>query len=220
MGAVPIDVTLFLDTSNSVAGDLDGLKADLAKIAAMLRPDDRLRLLVFDDQIRDVFGWRAAGTPDLDRAIRAVGTGQISSVYDGILLALMHRPDPDRRHLVVAMSDGRDAGSVVDSASVREVARRAEAVLHVIQVGSSAGGSRNAPATIAFWRSLPDANGFANLQEAAALTGGRFHEAPRLVLRSDVVTAFRVAFYPDLDAKELIAKFLANPAVYAERQRR
>jgi VWFA-related protein len=194
MGSVPIDATLFLDTSGSVSGDLEGLKSDIAKIAAMLRSDDRLRLLVFDDQIRDVFGWRAAGSPDLGRTIRGVGVGTISSVYDGILLAMLHRPDPDRRHLIVAMTDGVDAGSVVDSATLREVARRAESVLHVVQVGSNSAVSHNAPSTVAFWRTLPDANGFANLDEAVALTGGRVHKAPQLTNGSDVVGAFRAAF--------------------------
>ena len=59
--AVPIDVTLFHDTSPSLAGKIDALKADVRGIAAMLRPMDRLRLLTFDLQVNDVFGWQPAG---------------------------------------------------------------------------------------------------------------------------------------------------------------
>ena len=37
-----------------------------------------------------------------------------------MLAALMHRSSPDRRHLVIAMTDGLDFGSAVTSATVRE----------------------------------------------------------------------------------------------------
>ena len=43
--AVPLDVTLFMDTSGSTSGALDRMKRNVASIAAMLRPDDRFRLL-------------------------------------------------------------------------------------------------------------------------------------------------------------------------------
>src|SRR5262245_59019058 len=94
--AVPIDVTLFLDTSPSLSGLLDELKRDIAKVAGMLRPDDRLRLLTFDYQVNDVFGWQASGG---DLKLEAARMGRISSVYDAIFLSLMRRPDIDRRHL-------------------------------------------------------------------------------------------------------------------------
>jgi hypothetical protein len=62
LDAVPFDVTLFLDTSPSIFGEQTTLKSDIEKIAAHLRPGDRLRLLVFDDQVRDVFGWTSRST--------------------------------------------------------------------------------------------------------------------------------------------------------------
>jgi hypothetical protein len=65
--SLPIDVTLFLDTSPSTAGKHDSLKSDVRTIAGMLRPDDRLRLLTFDSKIRDVFGWQAP-TAELRRS--------------------------------------------------------------------------------------------------------------------------------------------------------
>lgn len=44
--SVPLDVTLFMDTSGSTAGALDRMKRNVVTIAGMLRPDDRFRLAV------------------------------------------------------------------------------------------------------------------------------------------------------------------------------
>src|SRR5262245_65164205 len=43
--SVPIDVTLFLDTSASTAGKLGEMKEDVQNIVRLLRQDDRFRLL-------------------------------------------------------------------------------------------------------------------------------------------------------------------------------
>ena len=43
--SVPLDVTLFMDTSGSTAGALDRMKKNVVSIAGMLRPDDQFRLL-------------------------------------------------------------------------------------------------------------------------------------------------------------------------------
>jgi hypothetical protein len=42
--SVPLDVTLFMDTSGSTAGALDRMKSNVISIAKMLRPDDRIPL--------------------------------------------------------------------------------------------------------------------------------------------------------------------------------
>ena len=196
LDAVPIDATLLLDTSPSIFGEQARLKSNLARMAAFLRAADRLRVMVFDDQVRDVFGWKPAGTLDVESVMQGVGVGEISAVYDGLVLAMMHRPDPERRHLVVAMTDGRDGGSVADSYLVRDVARRAESALHLVVVGPNANGlSRNASAArLTLWPTMPDREGETNLDEAAKLTGGRVHGDPSPGQRVDTVKAFKAAF--------------------------
>ena len=195
LDAVPIDATLFFDTSYSTFGSQAGLKLDIAEIAGYLRPADRLRLLVLDDQIRDVFGWKSAGNLEVAEVMRRVGPGEITAVYDGLVLAMIHRPDPDRRHLVVAMTDGMDGGSVADSRLVRDVARRAESVLHLVMIGYNPGNiPRNAPRSrLSLWPTMPDSDGDANLRDAAQLTGGRVHGGS-LFSRVDTVKAFKAAF--------------------------
>jgi VWFA-related protein len=188
MEDVAIDVSLFHDTSPSLAGRIDALKNDVRAIAAMLRPVDRFRLLTFDLQVRDVFGWQAAGGQlNLD----SVSVGRISSVYDAIFVAMMHRPDLDRRHLIVALTDCEDGGSVVGSAAIEEVARRAEGVLHIVKITSRSANNLNAPIFVV---SIPaDGRGEQRLESAAIRTGGELH-APLLAFRNDAVKAFKRVF--------------------------
>jgi VWFA-related protein len=206
VGAVPIDATLFLGTNNqSSTGLLGSLNADIKKIVALLRPDDRVRLLTLENQVTDIFGWRVSGDPD---AVANVQVGGVQSLYDACFLALMHRPDPDRRHLILAISDGVEFGSVVDSSTVRDVARRAEAVLHLVFVDPSVApplsNMRNrdeaAPASsslgaaflrVTWLHVLPDVRGLERLQEAAQLTGGTVRHSGS---GESVVDSFRRAF--------------------------
>jgi VWFA-related protein len=183
--AVPIDLTLFHDTSQSQAGRIEGLKDDVRRIAAMLRPGDRIRLITLDFQIKDVFGWQPAGRA-LD--LSGVRFGRNSAVYDGIFAAIMHRPDPDRRHLIVALTDGIDGGSTVGSKAVLDAARHAEGVLHLVLLAN-----RSSFKYVAgYW--LPtgaDRDGQERLKQAAEVTGGRVHTQ---ILLANVVGYFRQAF--------------------------
>jgi VWFA-related protein len=184
--SVPIDVTLFHDTSPSLAGKIDALKRDVRDIAAMLRPMDRFRLLTFDMQVNDVFGWQPAGDPlNLD----GVKIGRISSVYDAIFLAMMHRPDVGRRHLIVALTDCEDFGSVIGSATIEEAARRSEGVLHIVKITPRPANAMYFPLSAA---STPaDARGERRLASAAARTGGELHDP---FIGNDAVKTFKKVF--------------------------
>lgn len=184
--AVPIDVTLFLDTSPSLSGLLEELKRDIAKISGMLRPVDRLRLLTFDYQVNDVFGWQASGG---DLKLETARMGRISSVYDAIFLSLMWRPDVDRRHLVIAMTDGIDAGSFVDTKQLLEISRRAEAVLHIVRMGSTFDLPKYMPTP---WVPIVPDGQVGALKEVAERTGGKEHSG--FFGRASVVNAFNQAF--------------------------
>ena len=49
--SVPIDVTLFLDTSGSTAGKLDEMQHDVQTVLQLLRSGDRFRLLTIGDTV-------------------------------------------------------------------------------------------------------------------------------------------------------------------------
>ncbi len=132
--SVPMDVTLFLDTSGSTAGKLDEMQRDVQAIVQLLRPGDRFRLLTIGDAVYPSVPWVDAGTK-VTTSFAAVGG--ISLIHDALMLGLLHRPDPGRRHLVVGMTDREDCGSVVPADLLLELAGRSDAVLHLVDYSGS-----------------------------------------------------------------------------------
>jgi hypothetical protein len=188
--AVPLDITVFHDTSPSQGGNLDRFKDDVRTMAGLLRPGDRLRLLIFGAgrQVVDVFGWRAAGE---DLNLDPVVIAMISPVDDGVMAALLHRPDVGRRHLAVALTDAVDSGGVVSSLEVERLAERAETVLHLVLMGTNGwmpfrhGPNLWLPTSI-------DPESLGRLQSAAEATGGQVHDP--LFGDPDPVKEFRKIF--------------------------
>lgn len=185
--SVPVDVSLFLDTSGSTAGKLDDMKRDVQGIIRMLRPGDRFRLLTIGDSVDEPVHWVPAGTA-VNLSFGAVGG--ISLVHDALVVALLHRPEADRRHLVVGMTDRRDCGSVVSSAQLRELASRSEAVLHLVEQSGSGGDAAYRVRTCSPRGRMdgPDI-----IAQAAARTGGTLHD-PSYFFGSSVLRAFRTIF--------------------------
>jgi VWFA-related protein len=131
--SVPVDVTLVLDTSDSTQWAVDTFKRDTQRIASMLRPADRIRLVAINTFAHELMPMQpAGGTLTFDNA----PSGGLSAVYDALTAALMSPPNPDRRHLVLAMTDGIDTYSATTPATLRRVSTRSDAVLHVVQAGS------------------------------------------------------------------------------------
>src|SRR5690242_7773778 len=58
--AVPLDVTLMMDTSGSTAGSLGQMKRDVSTIAGMLRPQDKVRLLTIGLTVETPLPWQPA----------------------------------------------------------------------------------------------------------------------------------------------------------------
>src|SRR5690349_9505115 len=83
--SVPLDVTLFMDTSGSTAGALDRMKSNVLSIAKMLRPDDQFRLLTIGLSVDTPVPWQRAGSP-ISLDMKAVPG--ISLVYDALFVAL------------------------------------------------------------------------------------------------------------------------------------
>jgi VWFA-related protein len=170
--SVPLDVTLFMDTSGSTSGALDRMKRNVVSIAAMLRPDDRFRLLTIGLSVLTPVPWRRAGGAPLTLDMAAVPG--ISLIYDALAVALAHEPAPGRRHLVVAMTDGEDCGSVVDGPRVLDMSGRSEAVFHWIW---ASGSGDLPPHGISAWCTPTDARETDYVGLAAERTGGEKHRS-------------------------------------------
>jgi len=175
---VPVDVTLFVDTSGSTAGRLTQMKRDVSGISGMLREGDRLRVLTIGDSVYEAVPWIPArrdpndpGRP-LDLSFEPVGG--VSLIYDAVAAALTHRPAPDRRHLIVAMTDGIDAGSVVPSALVLDMAGRTDALLQFIQQADP--GEERMTYRPRAYVNEARSTGKKTLERAAERTGGEWHD--------------------------------------------
>jgi len=132
LDTLPIDVTLLLDDSSSVRGAmLERLKLAVTDTAALLTPNDRLRVISVQHIIREVFPWQPGGVaPPLD-GLTASGS---TSLYDGLAAAMIRSSPPDRRHLIVVFTDGLDTSSVVTPAAAQQIATATDAVVHAVVV--------------------------------------------------------------------------------------
>ena len=149
--AVPVDISLVVDVSGSTAAQLNQYKADVKGIATTIRPQDRLRVITFGTDPKQIMALQPAGViPDVDD----MDAGSSSSVYDGIAAALIRSVDLDRRHLIVAFTDGRENSSILTLEMLMGIAKQSESVLHV-------SGSSSRP-----------------LNEVAEATGGANHMPP------------------------------------------
>jgi hypothetical protein len=170
--AVPIDATLILDTSGSAAGGIRQLLRDAEAFAAQLQPVDRFRLLTIDTYVNEILPLRPSARPVWPARIPGNGA---SAVYDALATALLLPPAPDRRQLIVALTDGMDTTSALDLASVREVASRSDALLHIVIVSLPPAD----PPVPPNWLPRRERN-LEMLEQTAARTGGQLREAATL----------------------------------------
>jgi hypothetical protein len=182
--AVPIDVTLVLDTSGSAAGAIPRMLADVRKIAGRLRATDRFRLLTIDTYVHQLLPMQPAGRQVWPARLPYNGA---SAVHDALVAGLLTPVDVDRRHLIVALTDGLDTTSTLDADAVRRVAGRSDAVLHIVAVSSEAA----APPVPPNWLPRRDFE-LDGLQDAARRTGGDLYRDG--ALGADVVGAFDRVF--------------------------
>jgi VWFA-related protein len=127
---VPLDLTLLLDLSSSVDGPLlQRLKTAVADTAALLRPDDRIRLVTISQVLHEVFSLRPREEKMPLETLAAEGA---TSLYDGVAATMMRASEPGRRQLIVAFSDGRDSTSIIDEKTAKDIARLTDAVVDVV----------------------------------------------------------------------------------------
>jgi VWFA-related protein len=186
--SVPIDVTLFLDTSGSTAGKLDEMQQDVQTVLQLLRAGDRFRLLTIGDGVSLDVPWVAAGKK-VPVTIEAVGG--ISLIHDALMFGLLHRPEPGRRHLIVGMTDRQDCGSVVPAALLLDVAGRSDAVMHLVDYSGSGGDARY---RVRGCSPLAGPRGEDLIVQAAERTGGQLKEQSRFFRASSIARAFKSIF--------------------------
>jgi len=152
----PLDVTLLLDASDSVAGRMfERLTSAVGDTARVLTPRDRLRVIWFSHAVKALSGFAPGGrAPVLTQVVPQGGT----SLFDALVAAMIKTRPPDRRHVLIGLTDGRDTTSIFVAVAAREVALRSDAVVHLALAWQWPPASGTAPS--------------GGLDEVAAATGG------------------------------------------------
>ncbi len=187
MQGIPVDVSLALETTRLAPASLQNLSARLEAIAGLLRTEDRLRVLTIGTYVSEVLPMQPAARASRIR-ITSPG-GRAASLYDALVMSLLHEVEPTRRHLIVALTREHDLRSAVDSTSLREVVSRSDAVVHIVEIASQLDPWPDAAVEVQF---RADEYGRRTLTEIAELTGGQFHGIN--LFRDRVVEGFGRAF--------------------------
>lgn len=128
-GTRPIDVTIGLDISGSVTGSvLMELRIAVVRLVADLRPEDRLRLILFNNSMDKPTEF-TNDVKAIETAVRRATPGGRTALYDSLSVSLVTASDPSRRQLIVFFTDGEDSGSKTTQAMLAAVAQRTRATM-------------------------------------------------------------------------------------------
>ena len=190
---LPLSIVLGIDTSLSTRKDLR-LELESARrfIHTILRPRDRVMIMAFDTEVREVVRF-TSDLKTIDRGLDAIKAGGATALYDAVLLASDALQDRQGRKVLVVVTDG---GDTISSTSYQQALREAiqsEALVYsVIDVPIAANAGR-------------DIGGEHALIQLSHDTGGRYFYAAN---GSDLDTVFKkideelrtqylLAYYPN-----------------------
>jgi hypothetical protein len=105
--AAPFHVVLMLDTSSSTKDHLTKIQNAAYAFVQQLQPVDRVKIISFDDKIRDLNEF-TADREVLRTAINSTRPGEGTKVYDAFELALNTLRKIRGRRAIVLFSDGMD----------------------------------------------------------------------------------------------------------------
>jgi hypothetical protein len=142
-----LDITLLLDASDSITHRVSGPRHTLEQppgaawiaeaataVADMLRPGDRVRPISVATRITPL-GPAPDGTISLDPGPSG-RMARRTTLFDAIVTLAVEPSPPDRRQIVVALTDGVDTASIVDYETRSRVLDRSGAVVYIIAGGS------------------------------------------------------------------------------------
>lgn len=129
--ALPVDVTVLVETSRAMKDYARSINGHVRAIMAEVRPTDRIEILGIDDYVNVLLPFGPASRPfDVSR----MPSGGMASVNDALVAALLRKANPDRQHLIIAITDTIDTMSTLDMVTVRDVARHSHSTLELVWV--------------------------------------------------------------------------------------
>ena len=188
---MPLNLTLAIDTSASVAKDLT-IEQHAARrfVQATLRPQDKISLLEFSSSVRELAPFTNKAST-IERGIAHLSGGGGTAFYDAILLGSKQLGGQHGRKVLIVVSDGDDTAKGSNYAQALEQALRNEVMIYsLIDVPIEASAGR-------------DLRGEHALITLAEQTGGKSYYVSAQGLdktfaqvSEDLRTQYFLAYYP------------------------
>jgi Ca-activated chloride channel family protein len=191
----PLDLALMVDSSLSAHKEIIFEREAASHfIKQVLRPEDRLGVFYFDEQVTQI-GAFSDSVANLQDAVRRIPDGAGTSIYDAVLLGskALERRASDRRRVIIMVTDAGETTSRSDFDAARKAAVRAGILLYTIVI-----------------RPVKNENGRNTagehaLQAITEMTGGAMFfpdSAEELAVIFDRIdqelrTQYRLAYYPN-----------------------
>lgn len=189
--AMPLSLVLAIDTSGSVAKDLAIEKhAAHTFVHSLLRPVDRLDLIDFSSDVREVVPFTNS-LKRIDYGIENLVTGPATALYSAVYLASQSLATQSGRKVLILISDGGNTVNGTDYADALEQAVRSETMVYsIIDVPIVADAGR-------------DTGGEHAMITLSQETGGKYYYADAEHLddafrkvSEDLRTQYLLAYYP------------------------
>ena len=130
----PLDLALMIDSSLSEVKELQSETEAAARfIAQVVRPDDRVAVFEFADTVTQLASF-SGNVGQLQAAVRRVIPGDGTALYDAVYLGsdALGKAPPDRRKVLILITDAGETTSRADFETARRAALRAETLLYTI----------------------------------------------------------------------------------------
>jgi Ca-activated chloride channel homolog len=193
---VPLSIVLAIDTSGSTRKDLP-LEKSAARdfVHWLLRPVDRLDLMDFNSDVREVVPF-TADARRIDAGLNDLDVGPATALYDAIYLASQSLAPRHGRKVLVLVTDGDNTKEGMDFSQTLEAARRSGVMIYsIIDLPIPADAGR-------------DTDGEHAMITMSQETGGQYFYAKHGDLReafqkvSEILrTQYLLAYYPDTKAR-------------------
>src|ERR1051326_4814951 len=132
----PGDVILMVDSSSSVAENLDDFRKAAMDFAAQLDDKDRISLIKFDDRVQLLQEWTQSRF-QFQRALNRIEPGMFTRLNDALVLAAREQfGNTQSRRAIILLTDGVDSGRGASTAEqALEAVLNAQASVYVVSNG-------------------------------------------------------------------------------------
>lgn len=129
---VAVDVVLMVDTSSSVASNLDDFRSAADGFARALDVEDRVSLVQFDDRVQLLQDWTRSRV-QFRRSLVRVAPGMFTRFNDAIVLTSNEQfQQSSSRRAIIILTDGIDSGRGTSFDAALRAALGAQASVYVI----------------------------------------------------------------------------------------